>query len=989
MIGLRGRRALHGVSVVALIGACAGIAPAAWARGGNGPVVPAQDMPQSALIDPGQDAGTTADAVDDGGSAGAGGGQEIVVTGSRVIRDGSGAPTPLTVVASEQLELAAPANLADGLNQLPAFRGSARPQTAGALGGGLQSAGGNYLNLRNLGMQRTLVLLDGRRAPPNATSGATDVNLLPQLLVQRVDTVTGGASAAYGSDAVAGVVNFVLDTDFTGLKGVAQAGVSSRGDNGSQRLALAGGTSFADGRGHILLSAEYARNDPISDYNGRDWAEAGGAIIPNMGAGASSIIATDVNISIATLGGRINAVRRPDGTTIANDPITAYQFGTDGSLEVFELGTNRTGQVQIGGDGARQSTSLVAGLERTSLFGRMSYEVADDVTFFAEGNYGRSRSVFKILPPFNYNSSAFNIFPENAYMPDDLRAMITARNTDADPTNDIGSLSVGRLNADFGDITSDTVTRTWRGLAGFEARVADGWAMDGYYSHAESRVRQIYHNNPIFSRLAAALDAVEDGNGNIVCRAQPGPQGPDGIVSPTCVPINIFGYGAPSQEALDYVLGDTRSDLVYKQDVAALSFSGSPFSTWAGEVGLGFGVEWRRESADVTVDPLSTAPLNYTGLRGLTYQPQNGNYQVGNPQPISGSNSVKEAFLEVAVPLMRGSRFGHMFDLSGAVRYADYEYGGGVTTWKIGAVYEPVQGLRLRATRSRDIRAANIGELFGVGTQSQGAVRLPDGSTMSYVGLSGGNPDLVPETADTFTAGVVVQPRFLPGFTATVDYYNIDIDGVIGTLTAQQTYDQCMAGSSLACANIEYTPGRITISTKQLNLNRLQTRGVDVELGWHGDALGGQVDARLLVGYLDRYILSVPGAAPIDYTGEVGQVYANPKWTGTVSLNYRRGAMGLFVQERYIHHGIYNATLVEGVTVNDNSIPARWYTDVTLTYSLDDVAGRPEMFLTINNLFDQDPPLAPLPQGTIYRLTNPALYDVVGRYMTAGVRVRF
>jgi outer membrane receptor protein involved in Fe transport len=938
---------------------------------------------------------------------------DIVVTGSRILRDGAASPTPVTVIGAEQLQLAAPGNVADGLNQLPAFRGSSRPQTAGALGNGLSGGGGNYLNLRNLGIQRTLVLLDGRRAPPSATTGATDVNLLPQLLVSRVDTVTGGASAAYGSDAVAGVVNFVLDEKFTGIRAEAQGGISSRGDNGSQKIAAAGGWSFGEGRGHVLVSGEYFNSDPIETYRGRGWAERGSGVIPNTVAGGPSLVRTDnVNITVGTAGGKITGVRRPDatGSTIPNDPLLAFEFAPaaqGGGLDPFVGGANRSAQFQVGGDGTRQSTSLSGGLRRSNFFGRASYEVADDVTVFAEGTYGRARSQFKILPSFNYNASAFRIFNGNPYIPAGLQTIIDARNSDGNAANDIGSLTIGRLNTDFPAITADILTRTWRGLGGFDANVGD-WNVSGYYSHAESRVRQVYGNNPIYSRLAAAVDVVNGPNGP-QCRSQPVPQGASGIVSPPCVPLNIFGTGAPSAAALDYVLGENVSDLLYKQDVAALNVTGSPFSTWAGEVRIGFGGEVRRESASVTVDPLSTAAPNFAGGRGLTVSGGNGNYQVGNPQPIAGANTVKEGYLEVAVPLLKDSPVGRSLDLNGAIRYADYRLGGGATTWKIGGVYEPIDGVRLRATRSRDIRAANIGELFGVGTQSQGTVNVPTGEpipggrvcattgacAISYVGFSGGNRNLRPEKADTFTAGIALQPAFLRGVTATVDYYNIEIEGIIGALTPQQTYDQCRAGSAVACANITSVGERYTISTQQLNLNRLETRGIDVELGWRGELAGGELSTRLLLGYLDRYVLSVPGAAPIDYTGEVGQLNANPKWTGVLSLNYTNGPVGLFVQERYIHKGVYNATLTESAvaipnvqTVNDNSVPARWYTDATVRFTLSDVKTKPEFFVTVNNLLDQDPPAAPFAQGTIFRETNPLLYDVVGRYITAGFRFR-
>jgi iron complex outermembrane recepter protein len=314
-------------------------------------------------------------------------------------------------------------------------------------------------------------------------------------------------------------------------------------------------------------------------------------------------------------------------------------------------------------------------------------------------------------------------------------------------------------------------------------------------------------------------------------------------------------------------------------------------------------------------------------------------------------------------------------------------------TWKGGGVWQPIEGVRLRGTVSRDIRAPNVPELFSGVVQATGSV-IDRGATTPIIVASQGNPALNPEKADTLTGGIVLSPGFAPGLTLSVDYYSIDIKGVISALTPQQTLDQCNAGAASLCSSITRNgAGTITrIQSPTLNLNRQKTAGIDFELDYHPNAelLGGKTGLRFLASYLAKQSLTLSGAKPIDYAGAVGQTgggYSNnPRWTATANLDWSKGRFELFAQERFISAGTYDVTRVEPKTIADNHVKSVFYTDVTLGYHVNENF---RFFLTVNNLFDRDPPLAPTGTLITFVPTNQQLYDVIGRRFTAGVNLKF
>ena len=901
-------------------------------------------------------------------------GQEaVVITGSRVVSDGSRAPTPVTVVSSEQLQQASPGAIGEALNQLPTFRGSTRPSSGNFSATGPNS--GSFLNLRNLGAQRTLVLLDGRRATPSALLGTTDTNLLPQELVNRVDIVTGGASAAYGSDAVSGVVNFVLDTDFEGVRGSLQGGISSESDSESFKGTLSGGFGFDNGRGHVIASASYYEIDGLQSIADRSWGAEGWGTLPDPTNPARLLILPNLNSALTTRGG-----------LIVSPPFAGMQFTPEGELAPFDPGGPRGTLNQVGGDGARPLTNLSADVDTSSAFIHADYDITPQFNVYAQLGFAEAHNRYVQTQQFNIPGlNGFTIFSGNAFLPSTLQAQMTAFNVPA--------FLLGRINFDFGaPAIGDALNDTIDAAAGFSFDTSNGWTIDGYVQHGENRQRIRTENNVIVENLFAAADAVVDsGIGDIVCRVtltNPG-------LHPGCTPINLFGEGAPSDAALDYVLGTAYYRASLTQDVAALSIRGEPFSTWAGPVGFAAGFEYRQEEAEQVSDSISQNFNDATGIRGFPaiYNGSQGGFILTNAQPVSGSYDIREGFAEVQVPLAENQAWARALDLNAAVRHTDYSTSGGVDTWKAGLSYEPIDGVRLRVTQSRDIRAPNVAELFSGSVQGQGTVIDPANGATAVITSAVGNPDLQPETADTFTVGLVLTPIWLDGLVASIDYYNIEVEGVIASLTAQQTVDQCAQGSEQACVNIvRNDSGVITrIFRPGLNLNQLSTSGVDFELSYRFDAppvIGGDLTVRALFSYLAELETIASGAAPRDQAGEVG-LSANPEWSGQISLNWENGAWGVFVQERYVGEGVYDVTRIDGVTIDDNDVDPVFYTDATLTYRFGDEAHAYQAFLTVNNAFDEEPPI--VPSGTLgaFYPTNPALYDVIGRYYTAGVRFQF
>lgn len=916
----------------------------------------------------------------------------IVVTGSRVATTGNEAPTPVTVVTTEQLLETTPANISDAINRLPQF--SAQPSTRN-IGSAQGNSIGNYLDLRKFGSNRTLILLDGNRLPPTAASGAIDTNIIPQSLVERVEVVTGGASAVYGSDAVTGVVNFVLDKDFTGVKYKTQFGTSTYGDADSWRIGVAAGTPLFEGRGHMLFSFDNSESDGLiyldSRKNGEDNWIVGGD-------GSENNPFRLVQHGRTLLGSR-------GGMTVGNNLPPELQnivFNNDGVATPFIHGGDAGVRgIESGGDGGVYDTgTLVAPLNTTQFFGRFDYNLTDNLTAFVQGSYSIGKSKW----PYSSARYVSRIRSGNPFIPADIQQIMTDTGTD---TIDIGRLQSrhdglpGRIN--------DSDNQNIFVMTGLEGQLFGDFKWDANYIYARNRLKVINHNNTSTPRFAAALDAVVDpATGRVVCHVSL-TEFADRYAG--CEPLNVFGPTAPSKSAYDWITDDTHFVLTNKMHSVNSAITGTLFSWWAGDVRMAISGEYRWMTLDNNSSVEGTDPPDCTGIR-------DGMNCIGSPawqHDVSESNyakqNVKELAAELLVPLATDLPFINSLDLNLAGRVTDYSTSGSVETWKVGATWEPISSLRFRAVRSRDIRAPTLTDLFAPESISvSGFTDIHTGISAPVVIQRSGNPNLTPEIAYTNTLGVVFDPDFLPGFSLAIDYYDIKINNAIvgasGFSVDIQRECEASDGTSPLCDLLirplpfsDRSPANFPTGVRQrsVNASKQWTRGVDVEANYNFDAMAlvsslpGDFSIRAIVSYqptLQRQTL--PSLPPQESAG----IVANPtgrngfsKVRTVVNLGYSSDRLDVRVAERW-----QSKQATSDPTAFDlrPDIPSYAYTDLFVSYDLDVGNGVMTPFVTIENLFNKREPLIG-GQNNVPGLFYPTGrgFDVIGRYFTVGVRGNF
>ena len=807
------------------------------------------------------------------------------------------------------------------------------------------------------------MLIDGRRVAGANSSGVVDINTIPQQLIERVDVVTGGASAAYGSDAVTGVVNFVLNKKFTGLMVDGSLGITQEGDGATRKLEATFGTSFAGSRGHFIVSGLISDQDGIFEQGTRSWYRGTKLVGNPVAGGPTRIYADNVNLSTATAGGLI--IRTP-----SNGSLQGIQFGPGGVPQPFNFGVqSATANLMIGGDrnDIAAFIPISAEVKNRDAYARLSFEVSPSLTVFAEGSYGRSRIYNPAVHQFKLGN--LTIQRDNAFLPDSIRARMV--------TEGITSLRVGTWNQDIGKLEVRNGIDTYRGVIGLEGKLGGSWTWNAYGQYGRTDATNAVGNETITARYNQAIDAVRDASGAIVCRNP----------ANGCVPLNILGTGVASRAAIDWSTGTAFRQSRIEQAVAAASVQGEPFSTWAGPVSVAVGAEYRKESTHETADPLSIT----------------SSYFSGNFKPTNGSYNVKEAFFETVIPLAKDVPFLRSLELNGAVRATDYSTSGYVTTWKLGVTWRPVNDLLIRGVRSRDIRAPNIADLFANVPVTQAVTDPFNGGRSDTVlaFLSSGNPNLKPEIASNLGLGAVYSPSWLPGFQVSVDYYRISIAGGITTLasSSQQAVDLCFRGVSVLCPFITRdAAGRITqVRLAGVNAGSIVTDGFDIEASYRHDVGPGKITLRGLLNITQKLAVDT-GITQKDYAGEVanqtspfGALAAYfPNMQGSASVTYQQGGATLNLIGRYIGEGVVDNTFT-AADISRNKVSAVFYLNGAASYRFKDVKGSPELYFAVDNLLNTDPPVvAPLagnPQ--LNSGTSPGLYDTVGRAFRVGVRAKF
>jgi iron complex outermembrane receptor protein len=1015
---------------------------------------------------------------------------EITVTGSRISQAvGMTTPTPVTAISVEELLAVSPTSVTQALTQLPQFAFSATAENfGGASNGFFASPGGGSLNLRGVGAKRTLTLLDSRRVVPATAYGGPDINMFPEQMLQRIEAVTGGASAAFGTDAVSGVVNYILNTKFEGFRASAQTGFTDRRDGNNSKYSIAFGNALGD-RSHLLFSAGYERQAEIIGYEGRDWYQACGLMLnPNVPAAV-----TNTATYVAGNGGYSPDTPRLiplcnlhstqltyDGyfTTGSGATLRRYELQRNGSVIPFvrnlATGSAATAAVQPGGGGQdlnRNDSTVLPFSSRKNAFGYIDYDINDQVNIYAQGMYGeQTLRSFGRVGDFNSTlNQGLTIYRDNAFLPADV-----ARIMDAAGLTSIAMTRAGS-SSDWGRGSFANISKTRAVTLGLKSTLAtggflDGWALDSYVQLGKNDLDAAQEGGIRLDRFYLATDAVIDPVTRATrCRVTV----VSGLV-PDCVPLNIFGRGNAGPAAVDWIKGfdpgvsvttnpfigfDANGQPMYgdpytyvgdenkhrlvalEQKVFEVSANGKVASGWAGDITLALGAHWRKESVDQKVqasqgntaaDPTfrpvwcpdnvvttnaqcvsqvnrGTRPPGNIGVQGVPANPYQNSVetQFSNVPFIAGSFTVKELFMETLVPLLSDQPWMRDLNFQGSLRWADYAGSGSIWSWKGGLDASFTDEIRLRGTYSRDTRAANIAERFDrTGGLTLGITDkispVPTGWTQgtAVTTVNGGNPDVLPEQASTFTVGLVYRPRWLTGFDMSVDWLHVSLKDAIEQLLAQRVVDLCYDESDQSqCSRITRDPttNRILFIPQTFqNLSKANVEAVDVEMGYsHGIHVFGGSE-RLSLRILGSYTIenSVTSAVGVKTERASDLSLQNMKKKVNATLAYSNGPFKWNLQARYLGGGNLNATFntyrpaINAVIydVQDNEVGASVWWDTRLGYEIPLNDGALELYANVNNLLDRDPPrvLAETPAIQVG-----GGYDQLGRRYVLGFNLKF
>ncbi len=908
--------------------------------------------------------------------------EHVVVTGSRIANN-DGGPNPVTVASADQLSTLSPESLPAGLAKLPVFQPVKSSDTASD--GGYQPTG-NYLDLWGLGPIRTLVLEDGHRVPSTYYDGTVDINTLPQLLVQRVEVVTGGASAVYGSDAVSGVANFVLDKKFDGLKGQVQGGISTYSDAKSVRVGVANGFEVF-GHGHFEWSAEYFNRAPVV-ATPRAFGTASVSIVGNGTASAPLAQLTNTHLNSSAFGGLVT-----DG------PFAGQQFLADGTLAPYNKGTvTQSSGISVGGDGTyRRPSNLLPSLQTAQIFGRFDYDLNSETKAYVQASYAFNNTLSHEQNLISTKSSTgITIYSGNPYLLPQYQTQLTATNTPA--------FNLARYNEDFGNLLAlHDRTSSISMTAGLQGKVFGGYDWEVYYTHGVGRTSQRTTNNTNTERLYAALDAVRDpASGNIVCRVSLTAP----AAFPGCVPMDVLGGNTASAASIAYVNGETAWAATNTLDDFGGNLTGNLLDGWAGPIKGAVGVEYRLQSlvetSTVTDNTFNPQYLR-VGSDGKTPSAGTQLWTKNVTAPTHGADSVYEGDIELEVPLLKDLPLAQSLSASAAGRFTHYSISGSTQTWRLGLEWQPIDDVKIRATRSRDIRAPTLYDLYQGRTATiSGYNDYLTNANGQILNVSQGNPNLVPEVARNTTGGIAYTPGWLSNFSVSLDYFHVVINNAISSVTGDSNTTEkiCIAsgGTSPLCALVA-RPYPITNTTlanaPTLNYNEKENialnyaEGIVLGVDYTADladitsSLGGTLGTHLQ--WTHEPALknqSLPGTV---ITNTAGTALA-PVDRIAVTVSYGLDAVNAAVTVRYFSpfHYSPDPTLI----VSQPQSTPYIQTDVNLSYDFSAWGNPLTSFLNINNLFNA--------HGGLYEASssNPGLIypaapfaDEIGRYFTVGLRL--
>jgi iron complex outermembrane receptor protein len=900
--------------------------------------------------------------------------ETVTVTGSRVARKGFDTPTPTTVLSSADLDSKASLTVTDIIAEIPSLAPNQNVNNS-------QNVGLTTFNLRNIGASRTLVLIDGLRVADTSPTGGFSTNVVPATLISKIDVVTGGASAAYGSDGITGVVNISLVPEMTGGKLDLQANSSNYGDDHALSAAFTYGHNFLNDRLHVVFAASYYRQPKIIYESARPWGRLGYTMLQNtpaaIAAGASQfVIAPGGTLAQITYGGVIDS--GPVG-------FKNQQFLPGGQVAPFNPGAICGGKSYCqNGDGVQTQFSpagvLLPSAERWSIYNRIAYDLSPTTQIWASVLYNSDDEIQTNV--MNYNNGDLTIQADNVFLPASVKAQMTALG--------LKNFQMGRANTEDTTTVNNALTSYGRYVIGANGQLPFGstWMWDAHGMLTQANYTNSAQNNRVQTKFFNAVDAVANpAVGGVAGVAVGAPVCRSTLSAPTngCVPANVFGQGSISPAALAYYRGTSVVDAGTKQWNAGFNVRGDLFDNWAGPISFAGGGEWRRDTINQISDPVS----NVLGWRQAS------------AAPFSGANSVREGYVETVVPLTIPNSFlMKKLEVDAAARVADYDSSGAAFVWKVGGNYVLSDDLRFRTSYSRDFRAPSVNDLYSAPLVSNGATvidRVPGPNFLTnptVQTLSGGNPKLKPETSKTFTVGVVVSPSFVPGFTASVDYYNIEMGNALSVFTIQQVVDNCAAGSAVFCAGItrDATTGQITkVQSVTFNAASLEVSGVDFEASYvlALDSIFDDWDATFTVGNRTSFadhIKTIANGVSQENAGFLTGGNSSPHWRSSTNFIYREGPLTARVLMYYIGPGFYAPNFQTAAVISPYHWSGRTYFDLSAQYDLTD---RVELYGKINNALNQNPPFL-ANSGLIKALGNSSsLYDSIGRVFGVGVRYRW
>lgn len=929
------------------------------------------------------------------------GANDIIVTGSRLRRTDLTAPSPTTVIGESDIKMSGNATIEGTLNEFPQLAAGTNSSVNSGGGSGVLTA-----NLRGLGPTRTLTLVNGRRFIPANSDGSVDLTSIPDALVQKVEIITGGASAVYGSDAIAGAINFILKRDFDGVEASYQRGATFRGDGQQQKLDITLGSNLGES-GNVVLSASYTKRGDVQQQE-RAFSSVGldtvnGQLVPG---GSGNIPGTRIALNSAQRA-LLNGVDFSNSGPCTN--LSGIRFGDAGAVLPYCNPQNLFN--------AQAGNYLLRPLKRIQVTALARHDVGENIEAYGEAFYMNNKNSYQQAPdsfqPVTPGAGAQTLlvpnYANNPILLPSVRQFFVNNQALFDPDGD-GTATVvgaGRRANELG-FRNYSYERASIGLTGGLRGKVDllgdaPWSWDVFYQYQRTRTDQRARGVVNQSRLAQALNATTNAQGQIVCVD----------ASRNCVPVSIFGLNTISPAAGAFLTPDRNDTETFDRQVAGASLSGALFELPAGSVEVAIGAEYRKDKYRFTASPGDLA--NEYGAVSL--------------KSAGGEYSLKEVFGEIRIPILSDVPFFDTLALEGAARYSDYNTIGGVFTWKAGGEWAPVNWARLRGAYNVAIRAPTLNELFSPSTQTfsngtdpcaasrnpsaaqqqlciaQGisAAALPtfsqatNGLTVSI----GGNPNLKEETSKTFTIGAVISPPFAKGLNITVDYFNVKVEDAIVSINADQTLGDCFATldqTSATCRSItRLSNGQINVVETNLNnIGALKANGIDAQIDYGFDLPGalalGDGNARLSLQAIGSWLfersIETPGRPALDCAGIMGGgcgggigSYLIPDFKLNLSGTYSSGPITFRTQARMIGDFKLNPAITSPV----KRIKPQWYFDTSLTFAVGDAF---ELFGGIDNLLDKQPPI----MGTALAgdaNTDPSLFDVIGRRFFAGVRLRF